>query len=86
MEFDPGSLEKLKRMDDATLKALILQIASAANVDPAQVRQLTSDPSALKAALQGLTADQVRSYLSGAGDGKAARIAELLQKKGDRDG
>lgn len=82
MEFDQGSLEKLRRMDDGTLRALAAEIASAAGADPARAEAMLSDPSVLRNALRGLTPEQANALLAGAGEDRARRIAELMKKKG----
>ena len=82
MEFDVSSIEKLKNMDDRSLQALILQIASAAGADPAKAQGLLSDPSVLRTALQSLTPEGAQGLLSQVGEDKAERIAEMLKRRG----
>ena len=82
MEFDVSSIEKLKNMDDRSLQALILQIASAAGADPAKAQGLLSDPSVLRTALQSLTPEGAQGLLPQVGEDKAERIAEMLKRRG----
>lgn len=81
MEFDPVLLGKLKGMDEESLRNLVLRIASAAGMDPAQTQGLLSDPAVLKNALCGLTPEQAKEMLAQVGNDRAGKIADLLGKE-----
>ena len=76
-----GLKERLERLSDSELKALILSISAAAGVPATSVRTLTDDIPSLRKKLSSLGEGEIAHLLSSLGKNDTEKIMQALKNR-----
>ena len=68
-------------LHSTTLKSVIMQICDAVGADRRKAEKFASDPAGLRAAVSGMSADEINRLLDKAGREKSEQVLDALRGK-----
>ena len=81
MPLSENEIRNILALDDARLKSVIMQICDAVGEDRRKAEKFASDPAGLRAAVSGMSTDEINRLLDKAGREKSEQVLDALRGK-----
>ncbi|MHB1151873.1 MAG: hypothetical protein ACYCWE_05400 [Eubacteriales bacterium] len=80
IKIDRDFLEKVKKLDDETLRSMVKSIAEAAGVSKRQAEQATANIDRVKKRVFNMSEAEIKKAIEAAGEEKTAEIIEMIKQ------